>query len=106
MGLSIRARRWLKQQQAEKRERRAAEEADREAAARRFHAEFLDRERTAARLGISVHTLKRWGTAGTGPTPIKMGGTKQARTFWPLEEIEKFLANPAAYEAAKLGPAE
>lgn len=105
MGNSLRARavlkRWREEREAARRENLAAELA----AEREFHAEFLDRDRAAAALGISVHTLKRWTMAGRGPTPTKFGDARQSRVRWRAEEITTYLADPAGYERAKATPA-
>lgn len=101
MGLSIRARRWLDEQQRQRAADRAAAEAARDAAREKFHRDWMDRHRVADALRVSVHKLKRMTAAGLGPTPAKSGDTKQSRTYWHREEVAAYLANPAQYEARK-----
>lgn len=101
MGLSIRAKRIVDEQNRLKREARAAAEQAAQAAAEAYHAEFLDRERAAEFLGISVHKLRRLITAGTGPAFIKHGDTKQATVRWPIAELRAWKADPAAYLAQR-----
>lgn len=101
MGLSIRARRWAAEQ-ARKRleERQAAEQAAR-AAAEAYHAEFLDRQRAADFLGLSVHQFKRLVASGRGPACVKNGTTRQATVRWRLGELQAFRDDPAAYVARR-----
>lgn len=101
MGLSIRARRYQDEQNRLKREARAAAEQAAQAAAEAYHAAFYDRQRAADFLAISVHKLKRLMAAGTGPSCIKRGDTKQAGVRWPIGELEAYKADPAAYVAAR-----
>ena len=91
----------LKERAREKHERRAAQLAAAEAEREAFHRDYLDRDRAAAALGISVNTLRRWITSKRGPTPCKAGDTMQSRTFWAAAEIAEYLRDPAAYERAK-----
>ena len=97
MGLSIRARRWLLEQRRIRQEAREAAAAERERLAAEYHDEFLDRTRAAEYLGISVAKLRRLITAGTAPRYLKRGDSQQARTVWPREELERYLADPSAY---------
>jgi hypothetical protein len=97
MGRSIRERAILQQRAKEKHERRMAVEAELAEAAAAFHRDYLDRERAAAACGVSVHTWKRWQMAGKGPTPLKVGDTKQSRTFWAATDITEYLRDPAGY---------
>jgi len=101
MGMSIRAAQALRKMQLERKERRASAGRRLEAARAEFHRNYLNRQRTAAALGISTHGLKRMMAAGRGPAPVKMGEARQSRTFWERAEIDRYLRNPAAYEAAK-----
>lgn len=101
MGLSIRAQQIVNQRVRERAEARVAEAARRAAEQQAFHENNLDRHRAAAALGLSVHKFKRRQLLGLGPVPMKTGSTKQARTYWHRDEIAKYLADPAAYEAAK-----
>lgn len=102
MGLSIRAQAIVNQRVRERAAAKLAEAAQLEAEQQAFHRDHLDRHRTADALGVSVHRLKRMQLAGLGPVTVKpRGDTKQARTYWHRDEIAKYLANPAGYEAAK-----
>lgn len=103
MGLSIRARRWLDEQRRQREADRAAAEAEAEAARQQFHRDWLERDRVADALRVSVHKLKRMMAAGLGPTPAKSGDTKQSRTYWHRDEVAAYLADPTAYEAHKPG---
>lgn len=53
----------------------------------------------AAILGLTPAGLKGLRMQGRGPTPIKLGGTKQARVIYKLADLDAWLANPSAYEA-------
>jgi hypothetical protein len=82
------------------RERLQADEAAR-GELDRFRSEYLDRDRAAAALGLRPRTLKLWQATGRGPQPLKAGSCRQSRVYWRRVEIEAYLADPAAYEAAK-----
>ena len=101
MGLAKRAQALIHKQVIERAEKRAAEARQRQAAADEYHRLFLGRERAAEFLGISVHRLKRLMTAGTGPTCLKNGTTKQSGVVWPLSELEAWKADPRGYIAAR-----
>lgn len=101
MGLGIRAQRYVNEQTRIKREARAAAERAAQAASEAYHAEFLDRQRAADFLGISVHRLRRLITAGTGPAYVKNGTSKQATIRWPISELRAWKADPAAYLAER-----
>lgn len=101
MGLSIRAKRFADEQARLKREARAAAEQAAQAAAEAYHAEFLDRQRAADFLGISVHKLRRLITAGTGPAYVKNGDTTQAPVRWPIAELRAWKADPEGYVAER-----
>jgi hypothetical protein len=101
MGLSRRAQEWLRRDQARRAaERQAAEQAAQEAA-ERYHAEWLDRQRAADFLGMSTHRLKRLMAAGTGPSCVKNGNTRQATVRWHVDELRAWAADPRAYIAAR-----
>ena len=101
MGESILARRYRAKMAAKRiEERLQADEAAAEELAR-FRAAWLDRERTAAALGISVRTLKQWGLERRGPLPVKAGEHRQSRCLWAKADIDAFLRDPKAFEAAK-----
>lgn len=101
MGESIMVRRYRAKLAAERlRERLQADEAAADELAR-FRAEWLDRDRAAAALGITVRTLKQWGLERRGPLPVKAGEHRQSRCLWARADIDAFLADPVAFEAAK-----
>lgn len=54
-------------------------------------------------LGIAHGTLKNWALADPqrGPTPIKLGETRQARTLYSLVELERWQRDPLGYEARR-----
>ena len=101
MGESIMARRYRAKLAAERlQERLQADEAAIEELAR-FRAEWLDRGRAAAALGIRPRTLKQWQLEGRGPAPVKLGDRRQSRCLWAQADIDSFLSDPAGYEARK-----
>jgi hypothetical protein len=63
----------------------------------------VTRARAAKILGIACGTLRNWASATPvrGPTPIKTGTTRQARTLYRLDELEAWQRDPAAYEARR-----
>lgn len=101
MGLSIRARRWAAEQARKRLEERQAAEQAAQAAAEAYHAEFLDRQRAADFLGLSVHQFKRLMLAGKGPSCVKNGETRQATVRWRLGELQAYRDDPAAYVARR-----
>jgi hypothetical protein len=101
VGMSQRAAAYVRKMSAERYAQRAAEDARLKAEADAYHAAFLDRERAADFLGISVHKLKRMMAAGTGPACQKNGDTKQATFRWPLVELERWKADPGGYTARR-----
>ena len=101
MGLSIRARRWAAEQAQQRLEARLAAEREHQAVAEAYRAEFLDRQRAADFLGLSVHKFKRLMLAGKGPSCVKNGETRQATVRWPLAELQAYRDDPAAYVAAR-----
>ena len=103
MGLSLRAREWLREQQRQRDAERLAAEQAAQAAAEAYHAEFYDRQRAADFLGISVHKLKRLMAEGRAPACVKNGETKQATVRWPIAELRAYKADPVAYVAARAG---
>ena len=103
MGMSQRAAAYVRKMSAERYAQRAAADAQRQAEADAYHAAFLDRERAAAFLGISVHRLKRLMAAGTGPACQKNGDTKQATVRWPISELQAYRDDPAVYVTARSG---
>jgi hypothetical protein len=62
---------------------------------------------TAAELiGIRPATLKAWAQQDPirGPAFTKIGTSKQARTLYRLDEIERWRRDPVAYERRHRGP--
>ncbi len=101
MGLSIRARRWAAEQARKRHEERLAAEQAAKAEAEAYHAEFLDRQRAADFLGLSVHQFKRLVARGSGPSCVKNGETRQATVRWRLGELRAYRDDPAVYIAAR-----
>jgi hypothetical protein len=97
MGLSIRARAVLLEQQRQRHAERQAREAAAAAARDEYARNFLPRDQAAAHLGISVHKLRRMMTAGTSPAYCKFGEARQAAVRFPLCELVEYQADPAAY---------
>lgn len=94
---SIRVRRFLHERNLQRQAARLARQAaDRELVAE-YERDYLDRERAAVHLGISIHKLRRAITAGTSPAYIKHGAAAQATVRFPRSELDEYLANPAAY---------
>jgi hypothetical protein len=48
---------------------------------------YRSEEEQAARLGISIYTLRRWRRAGIGPRPIRLG----RNDLYPENEEARFL---------------
>ncbi len=105
MTVSIRTQRWIAEQARKRHEERQAAEQAAKAAAEAYHAEFLDRQRAADFLGLSVHQFKRLVASGRGPSCVKNGETRQATVRWRLGELQAFKDDPAAYVAAKAAQA-
>jgi hypothetical protein len=86
----------LRAQREEERARRLAErqaaKQSAQAAVEAFHAEWLDRQRAAAFLGLSVHQLKRLAASGRGPAGVKRGTAKQAPIRWHVDELRRWKA--------------
>ena len=62
---------------------------------------LVDRPTAAKLLGVRVSTLRRWWSAGRGPAGVKLSAARSGRVYWRRVEIEAYLRDPAAYEAAK-----
>lgn len=101
MGLSIRARAVLIEQQRQRHAEREARDAAAAAARDEYARNFLPRDQAAAHLGISVHKLRRMMTAGTSPAYIKRGEARQATVRFPVCELDDYLVDPAAYLATR-----
>ena len=85
---------------ARKREARAAADQADQAEAARHEAEFLDRQRAADFLGLSIHQFKRLHATGKGPACVKAGDSPQSPVRWTLTDLRAFKDDPAAYVAA------
>lgn len=103
MSESILARRARGRLRQERLDRAAAQAAAATAEAEAAHDAWLDRNRVAARLGITPRRLRQWMAAGRGPRFEKLGEFAQSPVRWRAEEVAAWLAGPAAYEAAKRG---
>lgn len=101
MGLGIRAQRVVDERRRQRLQARLAAEQAAQAAAEAYHAEYLDRQRAADFLGLSVWQLKRLMAAGKAPSCVKHGETRQATVRWPIAELTAYRADPAAYLAAR-----
>ena len=77
---------------ARKREARAAADQADLAEAEKFEAEFLDRQRAADFLGMSVHSFKRLHATGKGPACTKAGDAQQSPVRWPIAELRAWKA--------------
>ena len=75
-----------------KREARAAADLADLAEAEKFEAEFLDRQRAADFLGMSVHQFKRLAASGKGPSCVKAGDAQQSPVRWPIAELRAWRA--------------
>jgi hypothetical protein len=64
--------------------------------------------RTAAAeiIGVRPATLKAWAQQDPrrGPAFTKIGGSKQARTLYRVDEIERWKRDPVAYERRRQEP--
>ena len=98
---SIRARQVV----AEQARARLAERLEREAAARaaleEYTREYLERDRAAAHIGVSIHQLKRMMAAHVGPAYLKFGTTRQAVVRFPRAELDEWLADPTTYQTTR-----
>jgi hypothetical protein len=104
VGLSLRAAEIVRQNAR----RRLAERLERErresAEAAAFHRDFLDRDRAAAHIGVSLATLRRMMTAGTSPAYVKtLGDHKQSPVLFPRDELDAWLADRDGYSALRPG---
>ena len=102
MGMSLRAAAIVR----DNARRRLAEQLEQErrqaAEAAAFHRDFLDRQRAAEHLGVSVHQLRRMMTAGTSPAYWKtLGDHRQSPVLFPLAELNAWLADRAGYLAGR-----
>jgi predicted DNA-binding transcriptional regulator AlpA len=68
------------------------------------HDPLLTREQAAKLLAIEPHTLACWRSEGRGPSAIKFGSGRSAAVRYRRSEIERWLADPAAVEAASREP--
>ena len=103
MAESILARRARERWRQERLEQAAAQAAAAAAEAEAAHDAWLDRNRVAARLGVTPRRLRAWMAAGRGPRFEKLGDFPQSPVRWRAEEVAAWLADPAGYEAAKRG---
>lgn len=59
--------------------------------------ELLSRTETAAYLKLKRTTLDVWAARRRGPACVKLGVARSARVLYPLNEIERYLADPLRY---------
>jgi excisionase family DNA binding protein len=97
----IRVRQFGNERARQRHAARAAQAAADRALIDEYERDYLTRERAAAYLGISIHTLRRQITAGTSPAYIKHGAAAQATVRFPRSELDDYLADPAGYMATR-----
>lgn len=98
MGLSLRAQQIARQEAAEKAAARVARLEQELEAADEFRRTMLPRPAAARYLGIKVSTLRDWwADGGKGPSAVKVGTSRQARVFYPIEELDKWRSDPLGY---------
>jgi hypothetical protein len=59
--------------------------------------ELLSRTETATYLKLKRTTLDVWASRRRGPACVKLGHARSARVLYPLNEIERYLADPLRY---------
>jgi hypothetical protein len=61
---------------------------------------LVNRSRAAFLLGLKPGTLRAWSatTPRRGPPFVKMGDNKQSHAYYLLSDIERFAADPKAFE--------
>jgi len=64
----------------------------------------VNRRRASELTGLAPATLKKMGVDGRGPRFTKIGASKQARTLYRIDEIERWKRDPVAYERRHRGP--
>jgi len=101
---SIRAREILHQRARERHAARAA--AAREA--EEIRRSMLTRKAAARYLGLSEVYLREAWAAGVGPRAVKLGVERQSRVLYPIEELDRWRADPLNYStpARDCGPFE
>jgi hypothetical protein len=66
--------------------------------------ELLTREQAAALLHVTPHTLACWRSAGRGPAIVKFSAGRSAAVRYRRSEIERWIADPVAADAAAREP--
>lgn len=98
MGLSLRAAKIAREAAKEKIAARAARLEKELAEADEFRRTMLSRPDAARYLGISETTLRDWWASGDkGPAAVKIGPSRQARVFYPVEELDRWRSDPLGY---------
>lgn len=59
---------------------------------------LLNRAQAAEYLGLQVSTLRRWYYEGRGPQAVKSGTHRQSRIYYPRGELDRWIADPRAYD--------
>lgn len=104
--MGILQRRYSRKMADERAERRAEEVARRMREIEAMARDFLTTEQVATLVGVSVGTLRRWRSAGTGPEWVKFGGSKQSKCRYPRATLWRYLDDPRSCRptAGRLDP--
>jgi hypothetical protein len=65
---------------------------------------LLTREQAAELLNLNPHTLACWRSEGKGPPIVKFGAGRSSAVRYRRADIEQWLADPVAAEAASREP--
>lgn len=67
----------------------------------------VNRRRASEIIGVSCGTLRNWACAKIkrGPAPIRLGTSRQSRTLYRLDEIERWRSDPVGYQPPQPSPA-
>jgi len=78
-------------------DRRHREEI-KQAAGDELRRSMLPRGAAAVYCGLKESTLRDWWAAGDrGPAGVKIGSARQSRVFYPIEELDRWRADPLGY---------
>lgn len=64
---------------------------------------LLTRKDAAKVLGLKEGTLRTWATLGRGPQYRKLHDGPRAGVRYPIEEVQAYAQDPAAYERKRSG---
>jgi hypothetical protein len=64
---------------------------------------LLTRKDAAKVLGLKEGTLRTWATLGRGPRFKKLHDGPRAGVRYPIEEVQAYAQDPAAYERKRSG---